>query len=601
MKTIKFISLAFLLLFAWGCELDEVNPSSVPTDQEWRTAAGYEKLVNGCYFDLIRIVYGQAEDTFVVNAEGGTDIWQDTDPTGGNGNWSRLMRYDGDFGGLLGEAYQGFYATVNACNAAIDYATKVQGLSQERIDALVAEAHYLRAHSLYHLVEQYGGKYLSETYTASPVSSLPCSTVNAFYEVILKDLEFAKQHLPVRQEVFGHVTRAAAYHLLARAALTYASYTDALGNAEAVSAEESRRLIETARDAADYLIDHANDLGVRLYDDVREVFDEANNKSNAEALFVVCHSMQQAYNPRGNYYNRVWKHFGAYKNATNGIYLDGMAASYATEVNGVAVPKLAKCNCILEPSKYLIDLYKEKDLRYEAFFSDKYYINKPNTEDGKAYTWTETDAKRYGLDPARVGNPAFDIPLGQLAVYISRKTYTPAERNAARYAICNISDNYADPKQPGYFFPSLKKFDTPSLYAGTNASKPYSGADCIIFRLGETYLLSAEAHWRLGSTDKAKERLNVLRNRACEGHDHSMDIAAADVTEEFLLDEYARELCGEWNRWFTLKRFRAIESRLAKCSPQVTKFNPDIHYVRPIPSWMLTSIDNGEEYQNPGY
>lgn len=601
MKTIKLISTAFLLLFAWGCELDEVNPSSVPTDQEWRTAAGYEKLVNNCYFDLIRIVYGQAEDTFVVNAEGGTDIWQDVNPTGSNGNWSRLMRYDGDFGGLLGEAYEGFYATVNSCNAAIEYAAKVQGLSQERIDALVAEAHFLRAHALYHIVEQYGGKYLSETYTSSPVTALTCSTVNAFYEVILRDLDFATKHLPVKQEVFGHVTRAAAYHLLARTALSYASYTDAKSNAEAVSAEESRKLIETARDAADYLIDHASELGVRLYDDVREVFDEANNKSNAEALFVVCHSMQQAYNPRGNYYNRTWKHFGAYANNPAGIYLDGLKASYATEVNGVAVPKLAKCNCILEPSKYLIDLYKEKDLRYEAFFNDKYYVNSGNTADKMAYMWSETDAKRYKLDLKRVGDPAYNIPLGGLAVYISRKTYTQAERDALPYAVCNIEDNYADPKQPGYFFPSLKKHDAPSLYAGTNASKPYSAADNIVYRLGETYLLSAEAHWRLGTTDRAKSRLNDLRNRACEGHDHSMDIAAADVTEEFLLDEFAREMCGEWNRWFTLKRFRAFESRLAKYNPQAHRFDPAIHYLRPIPSWMLTSIDNGEEYQNPGY
>ncbi len=601
MKTFKFISAALLLLGAWGCELDEVNPSSVPTDQEWRTAAGYEKLVNNCYFDLIRIVYGQAEDTFVVNAEGGTDIWQDTNPTGSNGNWSRLMRYDGDFGGLLGEAYQGFYATVNSCNAAIEYAEKVQGLTPERVNELVAEAHYLRAHSLYHIVEQYGGKYLPESYTKSPVSSLPCSTVNAFYKVILDDLEFAKQHLPVSQPVFGHVTRAAAYHLLARAALTYASYTDGLGNAEKITAEESRKLIETARDAADYLIDHAAELGVRLYSDVEEVFDEANNKTNAEALFVICHSKQQAYNPRGNYYNRTWKHFGAFANSTSGIYLDGLKASYATEVNGVTVPKLAKCNCILEPSKYLIDLYGEKDMRYEAFFNDSYYINTPNTADGAAYRWTKTDAARYGLDEARVDNPAFDIPLGGLAVYISRKTYTQAERDALPYAVCNIADNYADPMQPGRFFPSLKKHDAPSLYAGTNASKPYSAADNIIYRLGETYLLSAEAHWRLGTTGRAKERLNDLRNRACKDHDHSMDIAEADITQDFLLDEYAREMCGEWGRWFTLKRFRAIESRLAKCNPQGAKFDPAIHYLRPIPSWMLTSIDNGEEYQNPGY
>ena len=37
--------------------------------------------------------------------------------------------------------------------------------------------------------------------------------VNDFYKVILEDLEFAMKNLPITQEVKGHVTRAAAYHL----------------------------------------------------------------------------------------------------------------------------------------------------------------------------------------------------------------------------------------------------------------------------------------------------------------------------------------------------------------------------------------------------
>ena len=60
-----------------SCSLEEENPSAVSTSKEWSTAAGYEKLVNGCYFDLVRIIYGQAEDTYIISSEAGTDIWQD--------------------------------------------------------------------------------------------------------------------------------------------------------------------------------------------------------------------------------------------------------------------------------------------------------------------------------------------------------------------------------------------------------------------------------------------------------------------------------------------------------------------------------------------
>lgn len=594
MKYFKlFAIMAGLMMCA--CSLDEVNPSAITTDSDWKTAAGYQKLINACYYDFIRITYGQAEDTFVVNAEGGTDIWQDS-RDGSNGNWSRLLLYSGDFSGLLGEAYSSFYATLNTCNAAIEYATKVQGLSEDQINALVAEAHFLRAHSLYHIVEEFGGKYLATTPTTEAKKVLECSKVNDFYAVILSDLEFAMKYLPVTHAEYGHVKRAAAYSLYAKACLTYASYTDGQGNADAITTAEAQELYGKAQQAADYLIDNAASLDVRLYDDVAEVFDENNNKSNEEALFVVCHSMTQALNPRGNYYNRVWKHFSAFNANNSGVYLDGIQASYATEVNGVAVPKLAKGNDYLQPSKYMIDLYEEGDKRYDTFFKDKFYINKPNTADGKAYQWTEVDAKRYGLNTQRVGNAEYNIGLGELAIYISRETYTQEERDAAPYAIYNIEDNYKDPKNPGKFYPSLSKFDTPSLYAGSNASKPYSGADCIILRLGETYLLSAEAHWRLGNNQKAADRINVLRNRA-----GANKIAASDIDQDFLLDEHAREMCGEWMRWFTLKRFRAFESRLPKCNPQITEFDKSKHYVRPVPVWMLPNIENGDEYQNPGY
>ena len=387
----------------------------------------------------------------------------------------------------------------------------------------------------------------------SPISVLPCSSVNDFYKVILEDLEFAMKNLPITQEVKGHVTRAAAYHLYAKACLTFSTYTDGLGNTTALTDSESKTYLEKAKAAADYLIQNAGSLGVKLYDDIEAVFDENNNKNNEEALFIVCHSTITAYNPRGNYFNRVWKHYEAYNNNTSGIYLSGMTPSYATN----------------------------------------------STKNG--YTWNEADAQRYGLSTSRVGNSAYDITLGDTAVYLSRKTYTQAERNACRYAIFNLEDNYADTKSPLKFFPSLKKADCPSLYAGSNASKPYSSADCIVYRLGETYLISAEIDWRLGNNQSAAERLNTLRNRACKGHDHSMDITASEVTQDFLLDEYAREMIGEWNRWMTLKRFRAFESRITKANPQITKFDKNIHYLRPIPTAELLLIDNANEYQNPGY
>lgn len=599
MKHKIFITLAAAGALLTSCSLDEDNRSNVPTDKEWTTAEGYAKLINNCYFDLIRIVYGQAEDTFISMSEMGTDIWQDT---GCGGGWQQMSRYDG-LGASTGqqlEAYAGFYATLNSCNAAVQYAEKVQGLSRQEVDAMVAEARFLRAHSLFNIVEYFGGKYLAKESTESPLAVLPCSSVNDFYDVILEDLEFAMNNLPVRQEITGRVIRAAAYHLYAKACLTYSTYTDGLAGAAPLSESDSRELLTKAKNAADYLIQHAGELGVDLYDETADVFADANNKSNKEALFVVTHSSITAYNPRGNYFNRAWKHFDAFSFNTSGIYLGGVQPSYVTEVNGISVPRQAKGNCYFEPSWYYLNLYADRnDTRYDAYFKDTYYVN--NATEGNVYKWTKEDAQRYGLSESRVGNTAYDIMLGDTAIYLTRDKMTQTQREACRYAVYNIEDNYADKANPKKFFPNLSKFDNPTLYAGSNASKPYSSADNIIYRLAETYLLSAEIYWRLGDNNTAAQRVNVIRNRACAGHNGSLNIAASDITQDYLLDEYAREMGGEWQRWTTLKRFRALEQRIAKCNPQITKFDKNIHYLRPVPIHELLLIDNADEYQNPGY
>jgi hypothetical protein len=69
----------------------------------------------------------------------------------------------------------------------------------------------------------------------------------------------------------------------------------------------------------------------------------------------------------------------------------------------------------------------------------------------------------------------------------------------------------------------------------------------MVYRLAETYLIGAEAHMMLGNTVKALEYLNAVRNRANTASVTSIDLQA-------ILDERARELAFEGQRWYTLKR-----------------------------------------------
>ncbi|MDO6517519.1 RagB/SusD family nutrient uptake outer membrane protein [Zobellia uliginosa] len=69
----------------------------------------------------------------------------------------------------------------------------------------------------------------------------------------------------------------------------------------------------------------------------------------------------------------------------------------------------------------------------------------------------------------------------------------------------------------------------------------------MVYRLAETYLIAAEAQMMLGNNAKALDYLNAVRTRANAAPVGSIDL-------QTVLDERARELGFEGQRWYTLKR-----------------------------------------------
>jgi|WetSurMetagenome_2_1015567.scaffolds.fasta_scaffold03450_4 starch-binding outer membrane protein, SusD/RagB family len=84
--------------------------------------------------------------------------------------------------------------------------------------------------------------------------------------------------------------------------------------------------------------------------------------------------------------------------------------------------------------------------------------------------------------------------------------------------------------------------------------------DVPLMRLGETYLLLAEAYMDLSQPDKAAAAINVLRTRAF-GSSTKGQVTASQINLDFILDERARELIGEENRRYTLMRTGQLQKR----------------------------------------
>src|SRR5690606_38049530 len=91
--------------------------------------------------------------------------------------------------------------------------------------------------------------------------------------------------------------------------------------------------------------------------------------------------------------------------------------------------------------------------------------------------------------------------------------------------------------------------------------------DFTLMRLGETYLLLAEAQFKQGKLQDAANTLNVLRKRAFADYPASGMITPGEVTLNLILDERARELIGEENRRTTLMRTGTLVERALRLNP----------------------------------
>lgn len=82
---------------------------------------------------------------------------------------------------------------------------------------------------------------------------------------------------------------------------------------------------------------------------------------------------------------------------------------------------------------------------------------------------------------------------------------------------------YADKCTDDYGVACIRKFDDPtSAFSMTGSTH-----DIILARLGETYLVAAEAYVKLNQPDKAKVKINELRERATEA-DYDLSVQESD-------------------------------------------------------------------------
>jgi hypothetical protein len=241
----------------------------------------------------------------------------------------------------------------------------------------------------------------------------------------------------------------------------------------------------------------------------------------------------------------------------------------------------------------MINLYDpDKDARYAAYWRDTWYAFEADSE-------------------------APTVAIGDTALYIPHTEWTKAQIDAKNYAVVNpesstatfydegpfVRGSYRYKRVTGQYYLHLRKFDD-TLRATPNEAK--GSRDWVMFRVAEAYLLAAEAYFRAGIPSEALPYINNLRrNAALPGKETAMEISLSDLSIDFILDERARELCGEGKRWIDLKRLGKLTERVRLHNPwnngmYGTDNIQDFHALRPIPQSHIDRCSNPYP-QNPGY
>lgn len=630
-----------------SCELDEYNPTG--GDATIESFDAWSGLETYCYSPLAEQLYSVYD--FMSVAEGGTDMWL---TPGGNPDYAKqLIYYDGLTTNTNGsnKVFKQAYSCIASCNAVINNADNVKGITDYDKRILTAEAKTLRAFYNLLLVTYYGPVTLSqEDISKGETNVRPVrNTVEEFYTAIIKDLTEASDELDVQPYGgnYARVCKKTALGLLARA---YAQ-----GAGEGLS-ENGVSYWQRAKDVADDIINNASAYNVYLYTDVSDLWAQANNRNNPEALFIV--SGRDANDESYNYVNcnnnlftyticNPYKCSDIYTRADNTNYYLGR-----TNNNTIA------------PTKYTLSVFDPSwDKRYENTFMTAFGLFSM-VDAGWVGPYSACRVKitpnlitKYGIGEQYLGQyiyPYVDMatstsayggnqyyPTGvwakgdhsgdtknlikdvknvyvvdypvekdddRFAIVLSKDYKSAEEKAKSIYFTVNIDDLFdGDQYKTSQFdgtnsyqlYPSLIKYDW--CYNGVvgNHMQRRNG-DMMVMRTAEVYLIAAEACQQLGIPEEAIKYLKPLRDRAARPGTVAPELT--EVTEETILDEYAREMAGEFCRWALLKRHHKLGERLKLYNTRAARyFNEDIHYNRPISADFLNQIENKDEYGDNGY
>jgi hypothetical protein len=543
------ITLLFSLVSA-GCKdsfLEEQPVNIIAPENLYVNKSGFEAGLYGLY-NLVRRERGGIDggpttnttnDMYITPAFIGVDNAYSLFPAGGQ----QPERVFNTFGVTLNASvpyisnvWQWLYQTINAANTIIDRAENpsIKWTETEK-KQIVGEAKLVRAWAYRHLTFMFGDVPLNLTESTgnSIKTDWERTPVTAVRKAMEEDLLYAEANIAETPPNAARFPRAVATHYLAELYLTIGDNTKAKLKAQTLVNNPLYKLV-TAR----YGVNKS--LPGTPFTDMFIDGNSNRSEGNTEALFV----LQNEYLSAGgeNCIMRRW-----WVNRYERITVSGKTpVTFSVENGGRGIGRFGV-------TKYALSLYGATDDRGSDF--------------AWRFSWTM--------------NNAASLPTGAKVGDVFKLNISGNE------PVTNAGTAQA--------WPNTRKWDwAPSIPSDLQQSSNFN--DIIYLRLAETYLLLAEAQFKLGELADAATTINALRNRA-----KATPITASQVTLDFILDERSRELITEEHRRYTLTRTKTWFDRTKKFNINAGAVIALRDTILPIPQTVIDANLTKAMPQNPGY
>ena len=483
-KGLSFALMAGMLVWAAACndEFLDVPATGQVSEAQLEALAGLEGQLIGAYAALDGIGgqwHGGAVNWLWGSIRGG-DANKGTN-AGDFATMNPIERFEVQpTNGNVEQKWSSTYEGVARINRLLDIMSGTEGVAAETKTRIKAEGLFLRGHFYFELRKNFMMvPYIDETVDYAEGAEEIANDVD-IWSKIEDDFKFAYDSLPETQDEVGRANKWAAATYLAKTYMFQSKFSEAKALFDLIIANG------VTSDGQKY----------GLYPDFEELFTVANENSQ-ESIFA-------------------FQATGGAQNVSNSLHELAMAMPYATAA-GQEAP--SDCCGFFQPSFDLAASYRTANGL--PLLNGEYRVGPNELKTDQGITSDQPFTPDLGpLDPrldhtvGRRGLPFLDWAVHPGFNWIRDQTY-------------------AGPYTPMKYNLRRSEYDTRDASGWTPG---YAATNFMILRFADVLLMAAEAEIEVGSMEKAREYVNMVRARAARPETFTAARSADDPDEELIED-----------------------------------------------------------------